>query len=432
MNLSDFPQPSNNNGRGVHGTASNQRFPDPWDLWLSEFQKMGLKWIKLLDDGGSNFDFSQQLLNIGVMPIVRLYIDAPNPGRITDYTHVDEVATIRRYVAGGVRYFEFNNEPNLPQEWQISYPSNAPEMTMDNWLPDAELVISLGGLPAFPALSPTLDPTSNSVAWYRRAFAYLKSQYAERAAAVFTSGVWLSVHPTLLNHPLDYPYDSVNQAEHPGATVYDDDCCLLGYRVPVELLKETFGLTVPVIATEGGVPAPGSSGVAIWDTRYAPITKQSHATNTVELFQWVMDESPEEFFGFCPWMLSSGGDKNWEYDGWYRRSETLPVVAAIKAMESYAKKNPESTTPTTPSIPSTPVDVETMARKYAWNALNIAMNAEAALYKKAKELGLGRPVTNEIYGVLASDERYVVQGFEKAILYVKEGDWDNIQQSEWL
>jgi len=41
MNLSDFPQPPGNNGRGVHGTASNQRFPDPWDFWLSEIQKMG-------------------------------------------------------------------------------------------------------------------------------------------------------------------------------------------------------------------------------------------------------------------------------------------------------------------------------------------------------------------------------------------------------
>jgi len=178
------------------------------------------------------------------MPVIRLYIRCPQPGRITDYTHVDEVATIRRYVAGGVRYFEINNEPNLPQEWHISFPSNAPEMTMDNWLPDAELVIFPRRAPAFPACSPSLDPASNSVNFYRRAFAYLSSKYASAPGRSLPTGAWLSVHPTLLNHPLNYPYDEIAQRDHPGVTIYEDDCCLLGYRVPVELLQQTFGLTV--------------------------------------------------------------------------------------------------------------------------------------------------------------------------------------------
>ncbi|MCL4487204.1 MAG: hypothetical protein M1570_03620 [Chloroflexi bacterium] len=433
MILADFPQPPANNGRGLHGTASNQRFPDPWDYWLNEICEMGIKWFKLLDDGGSNVDFAKELLHRGVMPVIRLYIDAPNPGRITDYARVDEVAVIRRYVAAGIRYFEINNEPNLGNEWHIPYPPDAPEMTMDNWLPDAELVISLGGLPAFPALAQTQDPRFNSVNWCRRAFAYLKSHYADRAAAVFSSGAWLAVHAALLNHPLDYPYDAINQRDHPRATAFTDDCCLLGYRVPLDILKETFGLSAPVISTEGGVFAPGPSGSTTWDTRYPAITKQTHATNTVAMFQWMMDQSPAEFFGMCPWLIFGGGNPAWDYDSWYRRNEILPVVAALKGMPNYAKKNPVGAVPKpSPGLPPASVDVANIARGVAWSALKITLNPDAALFKKAKELQLGHPVTNEIPGVMIGGVRCVVQGFANGILYAKEGDWGNIQMATWM
>ncbi len=443
MTLSDFPQPPGNNGRGLHGPAHNQRFNDPWDHWIREFQALNLKWLKLLDDAGSNVDFCKELLNAGVMPIIRLYIPQPNPGKLADDTRVDWTNSIRRYVAVGVRYFETNNEPNLGDEWKIPYPSNAPEMTMDYWIQDAELVISLGGLPAFPALTQTNNPTFHSVNWYRRAFAYLQQNYENRARAVFSSGAWIAVHAALLNHPLDYPYDAVNQRDHPGATIFEDDNCLLAYRVPLELLQQTLGLTVPVMSTEGGVFAPGESGTTVWDTRYPPITKLSHAVNTIGLYQWMMDEAPPEFFAMCPWLIFAG-TPFFEWDSWYRRREVLPVVEEVKKMQSYPKRNPPARptpppasmpmpgTPTPPTLPQPPADAESVARAFAYSALNIVINPHAALYRKAKELDLGRPVTNEIYGVLIGGSRYVVQGYEKAILYVKEGDWGNVQQAAWL
>lgn len=448
MTLSDFPQPPGNNGRGLHGPAHNQRFNDPWDRWISELQQMNIKWMKLLDDAGSNADFSKELLNNGIMPIVRFYIDAPNPGRFVDDHRVDWPATLARYVANGVRYFEINNEPNLGDEWHTPYPANAPEIVMDNWIQDAELVISMGGLPAFPALTQTSNPSFHSVNWYRRAFAYLQTKYPDRAQNVFSNGAWIAVHAALLNHPVDYPYDAVNQRDHPGATIFDDDNCLLGYRVPLELLKETFGLTVPVISTEGGVFAPGESGQTQWDSRYPPITKLSHAVNTVGLFQWMMDQAPAEFFGICSWLIFSGTPQ-FEYDSWFRVRETLPVVQEIKRMKSYTKKSPAAqsiplptspisptspTTPTTPPpvTPATPANAAAIARAFALSMLNITVNPDAALYRKAKELNFGRPVTNEIYGVIVSGARYVVQGFDKGVLYVKEGDWGNVQQTPWL
>lgn len=178
----------------------------------------------------------------------------------------------------------------------------------------------------------------------------------------------------------------------------------------------------------------------VWDSRYPPVTKQSHASGTVAMFQWMMDKSPTEFFGMCPWLIFGGGNPAWEYDSWYRRNETLPVVGAVKAMPNYGKKNPTATGvqphpppgTTPPPAPGPSNDAANIVRGFAWTALSITLNPNTAFYRKAKELGLGRPVTNEIYGVMIGGARYVVQGFDKSILYAREGDWGNIQQVPWL
>ncbi|HRJ44017.1 MAG TPA: hypothetical protein PL105_19160, partial [Caldilineaceae bacterium] len=52
MQISDFPRPPDDNGRGIHWSA---RIYHPsgadLDFWISELTAMKMKWIKLLDDG---------------------------------------------------------------------------------------------------------------------------------------------------------------------------------------------------------------------------------------------------------------------------------------------------------------------------------------------------------------------------------------------
>lgn len=68
-----------------------------------------------------------------------------------------------------------------------------------------------------------------------------------------------------------------------------------------------------------------------------------------------------------------------------------------------------------------------------WSALStgISLNPDAALQKKAKELGFTKPLTNEsrisIDGVV-----YAVQAFQEASLYCVDGDWGNIKVVKWL
>ena len=67
----------------------------------------------------------------------------------------------------------------------------------------------------------------------------------------------------------------------------------------------------------------------------------------------------------------------------------------------------------------------------AWKALGIDFNPNAMFTQKARDWGLGRPVTTEqrvdIKGV-----RWAFQGFEACVLACVEGDWQNVYKVDWF
>ena len=75
--------------------------------------------------------------------------------------------------------------------------------------------------------------------------------------------------------------------------------------------------------------------------------------------------------------------------------------------------------------------MEDAIRNRCWNDAGIAMNPNAAFFRKAKALGLGRPVTNE-GRIWVGGVKYAYQGFDKGILYCREGDWGHIRKIGWL
>ena len=117
MRIEDFPRPPDDNGRGVHWSARlyhDAVYPS-LDHWVGQLVAMKIKWVKLIDDGGgSGMTLSRKLVAAGIMPVVRLYMAQLNPS----YLSSRELDTVSRYVDQGVRYFESNNEPDLPAEWQ--------------------------------------------------------------------------------------------------------------------------------------------------------------------------------------------------------------------------------------------------------------------------------------------------------------------------
>ncbi|MER2598848.1 MAG: carboxypeptidase-like regulatory domain-containing protein [Caldilineales bacterium] len=384
MRIEDFPRPPDDNGRGIHWSARLYHdviHPD-LDTWIERLQAMKIKWVKLLDDGGgSALGLSRRLLAAGMMPIVRIYMAQLNPHLLGSR----ELDTVSRYVAAGVRYFESNNEPDLPAEWQNGQrPANWLDIVINNFIRDADAVLARGGLLALPAMGPgaLVNPVALVASKGRR--------------DLFERGCWIAVHNYTLNHPLDYPFDAVNQSgepisqqefnrlaawqysdltyaqivarhlpitqeeynrfnrwawdgrtreqvnavraahKNPGHTLHNDANCFLGYRLADEMAFAALGFHVPVISTEGG-PVVGWGD----DDRYAKMNPTTQAAYQLEIVRHMANAAPDWYFACCTWLLAARplGDFNptWEQMAWYTGAwdgqfglhGTLPVVQAL-------------------------------------------------------------------------------------------------------
>jgi protocatechuate 3,4-dioxygenase beta subunit len=367
MRIQDFPRPKDDNRRGVHWSASVYHPTGAaLDVWISELQAMHIKWVKLMDDGGgSALELCRRLLAADIMPIARLYRLEPNPG----YIGGREEDTIRRLTAIGVRYFETNNEPDLPAEWKGGrMPANWLDIVIDNFIIDADKVIGMGGLPALPAMG--VGSRDNPIA----------RVVQKGRADLFEKGAWVAIHNYTLNHPLDYPYDPVNQEgtplsqeeynrlgswawegrprelinqwresdKNPGATLAQDPACFLAFRLMDDMIVQALGHKVPIISTEGG-PVVGWKD----DRRYPRVDPYTHADWIVAINDFMQGgreihgmSCPDSYFTMCHWLIANYRlgfmAPGWESQSWYtdwwnndfNLSGQMPVVAAVKAMRN--------------------------------------------------------------------------------------------------
>ena len=374
MRIEDFPRPPEDNGRGIHWSASTYH-PDGGTLerWIQELVEMKIKWVKVLDDGGgSSIKVCNRLIEEGIMPVVRLYRPEPNPGHIAGR----EINTIRDLISLGVRYFETNNEPNIPAEWRNGYmPPNWLEVVVDNFIFDADTILSLGGLPAFPSMIVTDKENPFEI--------ILRKGRRD----ILESGAWLAIHNYTLNHPLDYPYDDVNQSgkplepdeydalgswawdnqpmdlinrwrekdKNPGHTSRDEPYCFLQFEGVNSIMDETLGFRIPILGTEGG-PVVG------WrdDRRYPRVTPDIHRKMVEEIAEYLQgtrvihgEGAPDNFFCLCHWLIANYEigyfGPGWESQAWYSHwwdsqfglNGRLPAVDALKALPTRSRLNVE-------------------------------------------------------------------------------------------
>lgn len=363
MDLRDYPRPKNDTGIGVHwsaGYAAAVGMGKIRDFWLPELIAMGVKWVKIANHDGA-LSFVELLLKNDIMPIVRIYRPQPNPGVLDE----KELAAVRNLVAAGVRYIEFNNEPDLGVEWQgRQVPPNALQIVAQNAIIDMEAILNLGGYPAIPALAPGTkwDLVGEICRLGRR--------------DLFGEPVWQAVHNYSLNHPLDYPYDPGNQhgapytaefykrladekwdgdawqgwslervnAErrrnaNPGATAFDDPACWRSYERYDKLIRDQIGRSLPVLSTENGYIVGERP-----DPRYPATTPQLHMAQTLEACRIMMgtssrfDHAPDYYFCTAFWLLANynlgSWAPEWEGQAWYSSrwpEGRLPIVDALKA-----------------------------------------------------------------------------------------------------
>ena len=363
MDLRDYPRPKGDTGIGVHWSAGYPAavgIGQIRDFWLPEIQAMGVKWVKLAQyDGG--LEMSEFLLKNDIMPIVRLYCLQPNPGVLDKKV----LRAVKDYVAAGVRYFEFNNEPDMAIEWQGNFvPPDAVKIVARNAICDMEAILAAGGYPAIPAL--TVGSKWDLVGEICR----------QGRHDLFAEPVWQAIHNYSINHPLDYPHDAGNQSgapytqsfydrlaterwegnawngwslkrvnaerhahANPGATAFDDPSCWRAYERYDKLIRDQIGRALPILATENGYVVDERP-----DPRYPNTTPQLHAAQTLEACRIMMGTSkrfghaPDYYFCTAFWLLGNyslgSWSSNWESQAWYSSrwpGGHLPVVEALKA-----------------------------------------------------------------------------------------------------
>jgi LysM repeat protein len=397
MELKDFPRPSGDNGRGLHGCASAgwSGGNEGYDFWIGELVGMQIKWFKVLDDCGDSLPFCERLLAAGIIPIVRVLrkdpppndSPEPNPGHIGP----SEEKTIKRLIEAGVRYLETNNEPNLSSEWKHNaMPSDRVEtakLVALNWLFDARFILEAGGLPGIPAVSVGGD------------LDLLGALVSLGHQDILKEGCWIALHNYGFNRPLNYPDDPVNRSglpltdaeydqgpytewawwnsstgrpdrldqinaaraldKNPTLSILQDHACFREFEYYNMLAMKYLGQSIPIISTEGGYLIGRRE-----DTRYPRLTPESHRDMTVAMYEFMQRQAPDYYFAAMPWLLieSPGLETDaWNSSFWpralkngsdgrngippvavpgVRLVDQLPVINAVKVMPSLARRLP--------------------------------------------------------------------------------------------
>lgn len=370
MELHEYPRPANDTGIGVHwsvGYASAVGMGKLREFWLPEMKAMGVKWVKIYNHDGA-LDFAELLLAEGFMPIVRIYRPSPNPGRMG----VKEIVQIDSFLRIGVRYFEFNSEPDQDAEWKGGrVPANGIDLVVENTVANLELILERGGMPGLPAVSngSRWDLVGKIVAYGRK--------------DLFAGPVWQALHNYSRNRPLDYPYDIGNQEgaaythrfyqvladeawgesawrgrsldeinrlrqdrANAGATIVEDPACWLAYEYFDSRIRSHLGRSLPILSTENGYLVGEDS-----DARYAATTPDLHMAQTLETCRIMMGTSqrfkpaPDYYFCTAFWLLGNAqlGSTSawWENHAWYSDrwpNGALPIVWSLKAEPKAARQ----------------------------------------------------------------------------------------------
>jgi hypothetical protein len=213
-------------------------------------------------------------------------------------------------------YIQIFNEPSNPHEWRDGVPK--PRAFTARWCEHAARVVAEEGFPGLQVLH------------VEELEALLRELKLLNAQSVIER-MWFCPHPYGANHPPAYPYDELNQRDHPGATLNDDPDTVLQFLEFAPVFERELGFVPPFIAGECGWQYGNA-----FDPRYPKIDDTHHALYHAALFEMTRTNKlpngaplPDFVYAFCPWILYGA-----EADAWFSsttgvRQQTLDAVTAI-------------------------------------------------------------------------------------------------------
>jgi len=304
VDLTAFPRPPGDNGRGIHWIPTTHQSPAVVDRYIDEVRAMDIKWVVLLN-GLEDYELTandylvRKLVASGIQPVMRLEsrVQPLDAGRVAK--------VVTQYRPLGVHYYQIFNEPNLHREWGEGG-GHQPERFADLWADAAMTVLANGGLPGLAAMSPSGD--TSDYEYLARSLAHLVVQNRYHVL----NRTWLSVHNYTGGVPVDFIGDTAGFGR---------------YRGYAGICRAVLGTPLPMIGTEGGVtPADGA-----WP---GGATSQQEAEWIAQAYDFMATRRESYLLVYSPWVLANfaggGRDARWEAAAWFQVDGPRPVVAAVQ------------------------------------------------------------------------------------------------------
>ncbi len=271
----------------------------------------------------------------GIMPIARWVCAIDD--NVIDFTRFVRVLREMNLPA----YVQIFNEPSNPHEWRDDVPK--PRVFSARWCEHAMRVANEGGFPGLQVLHPEeLESVLRE----------LKSLGAQNVI----ERMWFCPHPYGSNHPPAYPYDELNQRDHPGAILNDDPDSILQFLEFAPVFEHELGFVPPFIAGECGWQYGNAS-----DARYPKIDDALHAQYHLALFDMFRAQRlpngaplPDFVYAFCPWILYGPEADAWLSSRTGVRQQTLDAIQAMPPFargEMFAATNVRAAPPPPPRFP---------------------------------------------------------------------------------
>jgi len=304
--LSAYPHPNGDNGRGMHWVPTTKQSTATVDRFVAEAQRMGVKWVTLLNNGanvGDNDYLVSKLVGAGIEPVMRLYSPTLEP------LQGDIEGMVRHYTGMGVHYFQPFNEPNLNCENPDGKVSV--DRYLDAWIPAARAIVKAGGLPGFGSMSPGGDFDDQQ--FLVAALDGLKA----RGQTGLLDRAWLSMHNYTWNHPIE------DRGDGDG---------FFKFRAYHAIVQRALGRDLPIVGTEGGTFVGEQE-----DPKMAAVTPGMAADWTNTAFRYMRDQREPWMFASSVWTIADlaggGADPRFEQQALFKADGSQnSIVGALQSL----------------------------------------------------------------------------------------------------
>ncbi len=300
--LKTWPRPAADNGRGLHFLRTHQYDTVEAQKQVNRMQRLGVRWALVPYTDHEQLVRTAPIFEAAGITVVWRPFVRPFE---TYSGWAEDVAFLRS--RGLAPYFQFYNEPSLPQEWDDLHPLDQ-ETYLRHLLPAVRQVYDAGGYIGLQFVNPD---------WLRLTLRAMK----DRDMSDTFNRLFFVAHLYGLNHPPDYEED-ING--------------VLGFREFARVFEEEIGFVPVMIAGEGGW-RPGEAQ----DDRFPAISQELHRDYHLAVFDWFRigelsngESLPDYFFAFCPWLISDPDDPAaWFDSGSGDRSLTVETIEAMPPFE---------------------------------------------------------------------------------------------------